>query len=365
MVAFAGGARFFRPSEDIADSFLSKASKKSPANPNPITGAELTLSWSDGAVDIVPIPPSLSHNREEEKVKYLPQRFVERLCAPENIDQLEEEIERVIFQRIDKTERLEASNFQELRNSSTGALQIRRSRLARTIESLNQSIADTSARVALRPQKVKELNRKKEELQALLKDIPKVPEENKAELERLDALTKEKQEVEKQVVRYVDQLTILDTIEVKLEGLKQEISTFTANITPLLERVELTSAIDSFRIQFPDSASAALDERRKQLSISISRLKEGDPSAPSQPSLTRLNSQIEEIKAQSQLARVKQQEFDKFERDRKQLEDTCASLEHEIKQIDDVHVPALKKEHETRVERYADQEAHFCLQDHL
>lgn len=113
MLAFAGGAGLFRESKDIQDAFLYKASRRSPANPTPITGATVELRWSNGSSDRVTIPPDLRHDKEEEKVKYLPQRFVERLCAPENTRQLEEEIERVIFQRIDKTQRLEASNFQE------------------------------------------------------------------------------------------------------------------------------------------------------------------------------------------------------------------------------------------------------------
>jgi len=141
VIAFAGGAGLFRSAQDIEDTFLYKASKRSTANPAPITSALLALRWHSGQIDNVMISGTLHHGLEEEKVKYLPQRFVERLCAPENNRQLEEEIERVIFQRIDKTDRLEASNFQELRQTSTKALELKRNKLQRTIQGLNQSIA--------------------------------------------------------------------------------------------------------------------------------------------------------------------------------------------------------------------------------
>ena len=97
MIAFAGGADLFRLGDDLEDTFLSKASQRSLANPNPITGAALTLIWRDGTIDSLSIPPNLRHGRQEERVKYLPQKFVELLCAPENNRQLEEEIERVVF----------------------------------------------------------------------------------------------------------------------------------------------------------------------------------------------------------------------------------------------------------------------------
>jgi hypothetical protein len=60
------------------------------------------IRWRNGDIDNVVVPDSLRHGRDEEKVKYLPQKFVERLCAPENNRQLEDEIERVIFQRISR-----------------------------------------------------------------------------------------------------------------------------------------------------------------------------------------------------------------------------------------------------------------------
>jgi len=158
----------FRDGIDIQDSFLYKASRRSSANPVPITGATLELRWADGNTETVTIPPDLKHGRAEEKVKYLPQKFVERLCAPENNKQLELEIERVIFQRIAKTERLDASDFQELRQRSTQGTTVRKAQVQRAIQTLNQTIATISARIALKPAKENELKAKREELSALI-----------------------------------------------------------------------------------------------------------------------------------------------------------------------------------------------------
>src|SRR4029077_14325187 len=96
-------------------------------------------------------------------------------------------------QRIDKAQRMEASNFRELRQASTRALELKRSKLTRTIQALNQSLTDTGIRIALKPGKQVELKRKRDELQALLKNVPQVPQQNKEELANLDVLTKQKQ----------------------------------------------------------------------------------------------------------------------------------------------------------------------------
>lgn len=354
MIAFAGGATFFGLPEDIRDTFLFKSSKRSAANPAPITGALLSLKWRSGQVDRVQITSTLQHGQEEGKVKYLPQRFVERLCAPENNRQLEEEIERVIFQRIDKTERMDASNFGELRQTATKALEVKRGKLQRTIQGLNQSIADASARLTQKPAKEGELKRKRDELQALLKNEPQVPQANKEELERLQGLNKQKEQLEARIVDSNEQLNILNTIQTKLEVLKDDVSSFNLEIAALLTKVGLTAESDKFVVVVPSEAGNILAGRRMELDASVEVLRRGSAENAQLPSLERLNLEIESIKAASRLTEAKKKEQEKFQRDRKQLEDTIAAIEREIKEIAEVVVPKLREENEVRNERYLD-----------
>ncbi|HUU14686.1 MAG TPA: AAA family ATPase [Terriglobia bacterium] len=354
MLAFAGGAVLFRLSSDIQDTFLYKASQKTPANPAPITGATLSLHWKNGDVDNATVPANLRHDKQEEKVKYLPQKFVERLCAPENNRQLEQEMERVIFQRIAKTERLEASNFQELRQASTRTLDLKRKKLTRTIQDLDQSIADTSARIGAKSIKENELKRKRQELTALQKNVPKVPPENKEELRRLDELTKQRQELEQQVVGYTEQSTALNAIEARFEILKEDITSFNSEVGELLEKAELGAEKEKFEVRLPSEVPTIIARRHAELASMIGGLRKGSEDAPTALSLERISRQIDEIKAQSQLTAAKQKEYEKFQRDRKVLDDAISSLERDIKEIEDVLTPRVKQENEARVERYLD-----------
>jgi hypothetical protein len=199
MIAFAGGSKIFDGTEDISDSFVFKASKRSLVNTEPIVGTRIVLHWLQGSPSVAMIPIGLKHGLGDEKVEYLPQKFVERLCAPENTERLEEEIERVIFQRIDKSERLRASGFRELRNSATQPVQLKKSQIRKAIQSLDQNIANASARISLKPQKIKEEILRRAELEELLKKTPEASPESADEVKQREDLLKAKEQLQEEI----------------------------------------------------------------------------------------------------------------------------------------------------------------------
>ena len=96
----------------LEDTFLSKASKKTVGNLKPIIGAKVRLSWIDPASTTrqrFPSPYPTASKRK--KLSIWPQKFVERVCAPENHSELLADVERVVFQRIPKSDRLGCVTF--------------------------------------------------------------------------------------------------------------------------------------------------------------------------------------------------------------------------------------------------------------
>lgn len=81
-----------------------------------LTGAHVELEWADGTAVTLPLRPHLEGSwPEPNRVQYLSQQFVERLCSAEGLtDELLVEIERVIFQSHPFDERLGATSFREL-----------------------------------------------------------------------------------------------------------------------------------------------------------------------------------------------------------------------------------------------------------
>ena len=69
-------------------------------------------------------------NQIETAVRYLSQKFVERLCAEDQIGaELIQEIEAVIFSYIDPTDTFNASSFDELRSLHTEGIRAEGDRL--------------------------------------------------------------------------------------------------------------------------------------------------------------------------------------------------------------------------------------------
>jgi hypothetical protein len=353
VIAFAGGAGTFRTGHGLEDTFLYKAARKSTANPNTVVDARVTVTWKNGESDTSSIPASLTNPGVEEKVKYLPQKFVEWLCAPENDQELEAEIEKVIYQRNKKTDRLQASNFQELRKATTQPIETKRQRLIRTIQSLNASIADATARVSLKPKKQTELKQRQEELARLLKKPPTLPAENKEELDRLDKLEKEKQELELKIVGLTEQLTVLGNIEAKFAVLKQDIESFNREMAELLPKAGLTNT-QEFIVGVPD-VTASLTARRNAISKDIQTFR--GPSGPSDGgtrTLAQINHEIGALKEKSKLTEAKKKEYEKFQKDKQKLEELITSITREVEELDKVVTPKIKADREERLERYLD-----------
>ena len=78
-----------------------------------LKGMHVELVWGDGKASAVRIGDNLP---DDGYVRYLSQKFVERLCSDDHIGkELVREIEAVVFSYLDPSDTLNASSFDELR----------------------------------------------------------------------------------------------------------------------------------------------------------------------------------------------------------------------------------------------------------
>ena len=88
---------------------------------NHLAGAGVGLGWADGATTLAELPPE-EFIIEPEKVRYLSQHFVERLCSAAGLaTELRQAMERVVFESTDRLSRLEADTFDDLAERSAAA----------------------------------------------------------------------------------------------------------------------------------------------------------------------------------------------------------------------------------------------------
>jgi len=100
-------------------SFLTKSKFRNPKPFNKASNVEAKIVWVDGSEDGYTNLNSVIDLNKIEKVKYIPQNFLETLCANEDEQGFEEEIKKIIFSHTACTDRLGFTNLDELINYKT------------------------------------------------------------------------------------------------------------------------------------------------------------------------------------------------------------------------------------------------------
>ena len=199
----AAGA--FAGSDPGDSSFLRRAS-----SPTDLLGdAQVSLAWNnDSATDARLNPNAYFDEWESERVRYLPQHFVDRLCSSAGLaSELREEMERVVFAATNPTDRLETNSFEQLANARLVPLHLRR-------ENLKKAIATTSDKIVVEEElhaKLPQLKKQKAQLEAQIKRDKKQKE----------ALIPEGREVRARRLADLEQLYA--NKEAEIEGLHRRI----------------------------------------------------------------------------------------------------------------------------------------------
>ncbi|HKV37645.1 MAG TPA: ATP-binding protein, partial [Blastocatellia bacterium] len=106
--------------------------------------AAVRLEWDDWCAAVNPLgpPPFLEDNEYgEQQVRYLSQHFVERLCSSAGLaTELLLEMERVVFEAMESTERLETDSLRELIDVLVEPIMRRRSEMEQSIKDMSDAI---------------------------------------------------------------------------------------------------------------------------------------------------------------------------------------------------------------------------------
>ena len=124
-VAFAGGD--FTRDEKDQSSFIYKALKATKQINETIDNCKITIHWKNCEKNSAIITKDLKDYQEKGKLKYLSQSFIEKKCRPENFEELQKEIENIIFQHIDTSNRLGKTSFGELRSQKAKSIELKKS----------------------------------------------------------------------------------------------------------------------------------------------------------------------------------------------------------------------------------------------
>ncbi len=263
MIAYGAGSE-----DQSVDAFLKKATK----HKNSIKGVKVNLEWNDNEKTEFEVG---ALNEDCNLVRYLPQGAVERLCSPDNSKDLQEQIENVIFQALDETEKMGASKFTELRERILVNFQFEKEQIQAKITNINAKIkAVLDAKKDL-PDKKKSVETKKIELKKLNSSLPELLPADKEGQEELASLLELKKLFDEKIINLGEVVEKINKIETKVKLFGLKIKEFEEGIDALLGEAEIADK-EAFTVNLKvEDIDKILAKKRNEVAEKIKTLREG------------------------------------------------------------------------------------------
>lgn len=339
IIAAGSNATELTPGES---SFLKRAS--SPIDH--LGNAGVALAWGDDSKTEAELRPPRYDNvteRGPEYTCYLSQHFVERLCSSAGLaTELRREMERVVFEATDPTNRLETDSFEQLANLMLEPIRRWREELQKSIRSVSESIVQEDLLKDRLPTTRKERDALKNQIENARKDLGALLPKGKEERARLLA------QLESACVSVQAKVENLRRRRKTLDDLSREIayirsSTEPARFADMRRRFNDADLSDAdwtaFGMAFRGDVDAVLGRAMRAADRAIAVAAEGDPASPvdtTKPPLTEwplnhLKAKRDEVRKEVGIDAQHQKKYDDLQRTVAQQEGSQRRLDAEIK----------------------------------
>lgn len=156
------------------------------------TGSSAQLTWGDGS-ELIPVSLGVSNADLDlvlPGVKYLSQHFVERLCSATGLaTELRAEVERVVFDATDLTQRMQTNSFNDLKQTLIEPITQSREQLREQILRTSEAIVQESLAIDGLAKNKEERDAQAKTLENAKKDLAKlIPKDAEARAKQLEAL---------------------------------------------------------------------------------------------------------------------------------------------------------------------------------
>lgn len=350
-IAYGAGSQ-----DGSEDAFLKKAAK----HKSSIKGTTISVDWADSTNTSFKVGELLE---DKGLVRYLPQGVVEELCSHKNSDKLQKQIENVIFQALDDTERLGASDFDELRTRILSGFQYEKEQVVKKIHDINRRLSNLSGVLAGLPEKQKTLDEKKKELERLNKSLPELPAEDKKGQEELAALAELKKKFETKIVELQSRLNKIAEVETKVKVFKTQVKEYQEETDELLIALGITDT-SAFNVTVNEiGVKAILDEKKNEVAGQLKTLKEGmkadvavllalPAGSMMFDNLQSLNQGIEDKQKETRAFETTKLKYQQQKKTALTLESSIKALENEISKISTESTPEKEKFEKDRMTAY-------------
>lgn len=350
-IAYGAGS-----ADENENAFLKKAIK----HKNSIKDTKIIIVWEDGTsteYKVGELP------EDQGLVRYLPQGVVEELCSHKNSDKLQKQIENVIFQALDETERMGASDFDELRTRILSGFHYEKEQVVKKISDINQKLSNLSVVLMGLPEKEKMLTEKKKEYERLNKSLPELPAEDKKGQEELAALSELKKKFETKIIELQSRLSKIAEVETKVKVFKTQIKEYREETNALLLALGI-SETSTFDVSMDEvGIKAILEENKNEIATKLKTLKEGNKDDVAAlltipvtdltfENLQSLNNGIEEKQKDTRAFETTKIKYQQQKKTALTLESSIKALENEISKIKIESTPEKERLENDRMTTY-------------
>lgn len=327
--------------EENRDSFLKKAKKE-------LHGLSTKLVWCDGSEDICELDkiasPIINKSKDFRRVVYLSQGFISKLCS--NTNELQRQIEAVIYQNVKNEDRIIYSNFDEYKNSKLNAVKSRQNELRGKLNLANEKVNQNVELISQKEDNKKNIELKGKEVLRIDKEIKKIStglkEKKRQELfKEYQKFGNEKSELEKVVAKQREDIRNIDLVLEKITSLKSIYNDSIEEINSLFRGLDIKSVI-SIKI-LPENISKNLNNLKKKRKDAISnKVKE----------LSDINSKINALAQKLELEKSKQDKLSELSELHKKAKEEKASFVEREKKIADAELVLAENKNEQKILLY-------------
>jgi len=335
----------YEKDESKSKSFLKKAFRE-------LNGVKIKVEWDDKKVDEISILNKLE-DAMEDRVRYLPQDFIDQLCSGIGKNELEEQIENVIFQQIPAEDKASFTNFKDYKENLLRVINDKKDRIIKQIKEINLKIYEHKELIKSKGAKNEEIKKIKSDKKKFEQEMKKIADnlkdsENQKEIIKdLNSSTEQKSNLETVISGLNVKLQKVKEIKNKLDEFVEDSKRFIEGLKDDLKKVDIyQKVIEKIKfVLYPEDLGKILDLIEFEIEMKISDQKN---------ELFKLKEKIEEIKSKITLEKSKQdkiKEINKSLSDLKKKEDSLISDIEKIKETEK-ELPNLLNERETLFIRY-------------
>lgn len=229
-------------------SFLKNEKFRSPKPYNRAKNFEAQLTWFDNSKTDYRLLDKNGDENQPERVKYIPQNFLENLCTTEDDKEFEKEMKSIIFQHIPKERRYEKNSLEEIIEYLSSEIKESEKEIKLHISEQNKVIIDLEDKK--REDYKEKINNakslKEKELENLSKvkpiEVPKPNHENSEEEKKkqdaIDSLRVQLKTIESEINNTQNELTVLNKQIQDLTASKEKLERLSVLVNSTINEVK-------------------------------------------------------------------------------------------------------------------------------